>query len=171
MSAIQKLNVNETLLDAVVEGTLSGLEMTGIKPNPVGATRFFSATCPYSIIVGFSGESSGTMTINMGEKALLLLSGRLLDMEFTECTEEALDAVMELGNMTGGCIKDRLRDSEFSLDYLSLPSLVLGASHNLYYSRGINSITVTFELTEIPMMFLEDRVFSVTVSLLRSIAQ
>ena len=167
---MKKLQVNQTLLNAVIDGTHIGLEMTGATPTPVGANRFFNATHKYSVIIGFSGESSGTLTLNLGERALLLLTGRLLETEFKEANEEVFDAIMELGNMVGGSIKEKLLDTEFGQSALSLPSLVLGASYNLYYSRGINTVTVTFELEDIPVMYYEDRFFSVTVSLLRASA-
>lgn len=166
---MKKLQVNETLMDAVIEGTLAGLTMTMLEPEPVGASRFFNASRIFSVIVGFSGESSGMMTINLGERALRLMAGRLLDQPEVKCDEESFDAMMELGNMVAGSIKDRLKDSqEFRLEHLSLPSLVQGASYNLYYSRGIHTVSVTFELVEVPAIYYTDRFFTVTVSLLRA---
>ena len=53
---------------------------------------------------------------------------------------------------------------------ISVPSLVLGANYNVYYTRGIETVSVEFELEEIPVMFQRDRFFSVTVSLMRQIA-
>ncbi len=164
---MSKLQINETLMDAVIHGTVEGLKMTGVSPPPVGVTRFFNAPRPYSIIVGLVGKDSGSMTFNLGKRGMLYLVGKFLGETVEEVDDDSFDSVMELGNMVAGCIKDFLLGKEYEVAEISLPSLVLGASYGFYYARGIQTVSVEFELEEISVAYTEDRFFSTTISLLR----
>ncbi len=90
-----------------------------------------------------------------------------LGEEFPEATDDTLDAAMELGNMVAGCMKERLYGSKFEVANISLPSVVIGAKYDFYYSRGIQTVSVEFELEELPALWTEDRFLSTTISLLR----
>jgi CheY-specific phosphatase CheX len=162
-----QLQVDSKLVEAVMHGTINGLSMTGVVPVPVGASRLFQARHSMAVIVGLSGRGSGNMTINLSESGLRYLAGRLMGEEVAELDEDTIDAVMELGNMTAGCIKEQLTNTEFEVSAISLPSLIIGQSYNVMYARGLHTASVEFELTEFPVTMMSDRLFSVTVSLLR----
>lgn len=162
-----KLLVEENMLEAIIGGTVSGLAMTGVEVLPVGASRFFTARHSLAVLVGLVGDNSGTMTFNLSEQGMLFLAGRLLDEEQTEVNEENIDAVMELGNMIGGEIKNLLHNTEYQVDKISLPSLVAGQSYTVMYARGIFTVSVEFEITDLPVVRMEDRFFSTSVSLLQ----
>ena len=164
---ISKLDVDETLLDATIHSTIEGLSMTGVVPSPVGVTRFFQAPRPYSVILGMVGHNSGTATLNFGERGMLYLASKFLGEEFTEVNDDVLDAAMELGNMVAGCMKGVLRGTRFEVANISLPSLVIGAKYDFYYSRGIRTVSVEFELEDLPALWTKDRYLSTTISLLR----
>lgn len=161
------LKINETLLTAIIEGTADGLSMSGIKPEPIGASRFFGASRGISVIVSLIGESNGSLTLNISSRAAAFLAGRLLDEDQTELTDDSLDGICEIGNMIGGSIKNLLQGSEFTFDALSCPALIIGANYDLYHYRGMLTASVEFEIEEIPMVSLTDRFFSVSVSLMR----
>ena len=74
---------------------------------------------------------------------------------------------MEIGNMIAGCAKDRLNERGCEVQAISVPSLILGASYDVYYARGIRTVSVQFEIDAIPVAYHRDRIFSTTVSLLR----
>ena len=165
------LILDQSLLDAIIRGTHDGLSMTSLAPPAVGASKIFTATNSIAVIVGLVGRCNGTMTLTMSERAMLLMAGRLMCEEQTEVSEDSFDAIMEVGNMIAGCLKETLSDStEFSITNISVPSLILGASYNVYYTRGVNTASVTFELEEVPYTFQADRFFSTTVSLMRQVA-
>jgi chemotaxis protein CheX len=164
-----KLQVDEELLSAVLYGTERGLEMTGICPSAVGATKLFTANRSIAVIVGLVGRSNGTVTLNLSERAMLYLTGKLLGEDQVEVSEDNFDAIMEIGNMIAGSIKDVLSGSTYEISAMSVPSLILGASYNVYYTRGIATVCVDFELEEIPVAYHRDRIFSTTVSLMRRI--
>jgi CheY-specific phosphatase CheX len=159
------LNIDGTLLEATIDGTLQGLEMTGIQPAPVGATRFFSTRQPIAVMVGLVGKASGNVTINLSERAMLKLAGALMGEEPATPTEDTFDGIMEIGNIVAGGIKEKLLGSDYEVERISVPSLVLGASYEVHYTRGINIVSVEFELEEIPLVYHRDRFFSSTISL------
>ena len=164
------LAIDNTILKCITEGTIEGLTMTGIEPPPVGASKFFTANRSISVMVGLVGKSNGTLMVNMSENGMLHMASKLLMEDQTEVTEDNFDAICEVGNMIAGCVKERLSKTQYEVTNISVPSLILGANYNVFYSRGIQTVSVEFELEEIPVAFHRDRFFSVTVSLLRQIA-
>lgn len=164
------LSIDQTLMRCVIEGTQTGLSMTGVNPPPVGASRFYSTPREISVLVGLVGDDNGTMTVNLSERALLYLTGKLLMEEQTEITEDNFDAICEIGNMIAGSTKEALAETEYNVENISVPSLVLGASYDVFYTRGITSCSVEFELEDIPVTFQEDRFFTSCISLMRQLA-
>ena len=164
------LKVDPTLLDAVIKGTHVGLQMTGITPPPVGASCFFDSRRTVSIMVGVVGQNNGSCTVNVSEKAMLWLAGKLLFEEQTEVNEESIDAIMEVGNMVAGAIKEELVGTQFEAANISVPSMIWGASYNVVYTRGMSTVTVEFELEDMPLSMLGDRFFTVTLALMKRVA-
>lgn len=166
-----KLNIDQTLLSTAIQGTIHGLQMTGVEPIPVGASRISRARHGLSVIVGLVGKNSGSMQLNLSEPAMLYLAGQLIDEVQTEVDEENIDAIMEVGNMVGGSIKEFLLDTEYGIDQISLPSMIAGQSYSVMYARGILTASVEFEIAEMPVTSFSDRYFSTTISLLEGSGQ
>lgn len=161
------LQVDSTLLSAVITGTLGGLSMTGVDVVPVGASRFSASRHSLAVMVGLVGRSSGSVTMNMSEVGMLHLASQLMGEETKTLDEESIDAAMELGNMTAGCIKEALLGTSFDVNAISLPSLIIGSHYSVLFARGITTVSVEFELGGFPVTQSNDRLFSTTISLLR----
>ncbi|MCC6408900.1 MAG: chemotaxis protein CheX [Planctomycetes bacterium] len=161
------LLIDDVLLRACVEGTTEGLSMTGIVPPPVGASRLFQATRPISVIVGLVGKNNGSMTLNLSERGMIYMVGKLVGEEPKELDESCFDAISEIGNMVAGRVKDLLAGTSYEMEHISVPSMVLGANYNVYYTRGMSTVSVEFELEDIPVMHHKDRFFSTSISLLQ----
>ena len=155
------------LIDVIIQSTGKGLEMAEVSPVPVGASRLATARHGLSVIVGLVGKSSGSVTINLAEAAMLRLTGGMLGEPQLELNDDNIDAMMEIGNIVAGAAKDVLATSEFAVREISLPSLVLGQSYSMVYARGINTVSVEFELPGMPASRLYERYFSTTISLMR----
>ena len=164
------LKVDPTLLESVIKGTTVGLQMTGIVPPPVGASCFFDSRRTVSIMVGVVGQNNGNVTLNLSERAMLWLAGKLLFEEQTEVNEESIDAIMEVGNMVAGAVKEELVGTPFEAENISVPSMIWGAAYSVVYTRGMDTASVEFELEEMPLSMMGDRFFSVTVALMRRVA-
>lgn len=161
------LQVDPVLLDVIIQGTAAGLQMTEVIPNPVGASRLATARHGMTVIVGLVGKSSGSVMMNFAEAGVFHLAGQMLGEPQTELSEDNIDAVMEIGNIVAGSIKDHLLGTDMEVREISLPSLVLGASYSMVYARGITTVSVEFEIPGIPASKLYDRYFSTTISLMR----
>lgn len=99
---MKQLKIDQTLLKCVLDGTIHGLAMTGIEPEPVGASRLFTGKREYSVLVSFYNERNGSMTLNFSEHTIAYLTSRLMFKEVDKITEEAFDAICEIGNMIAG---------------------------------------------------------------------
>ncbi len=169
-AAAQALSINSALLQSVILGTTQGLEMTTVVPEPVGASRLNQTKHEISVMVGLVGTSNGTLTVNMSERAMLYLAGKLLFEDQEELDEENVDAICEIGNMIAGCTKEALIGSEYEVANISVPSMIFGANFNVHFTRGIDSCTVEFEIPGLPFAFYNDRIITTTISLLRRVA-
>ncbi len=161
------LQIHPLLLDRVIHGTKTGLEMTGVDPLAIGASKFLKTPHKISVLVGLLGDYTGTLIFNLSERAALLLAGRLLGEDQTEFNEDTLDGIAEIGNIIAGGVKSLADGTEFAFANLSCPTVVMGASYDLYYSRGFTNVSVDFELTEISVVHQRDRLFTVSVSLMK----
>ncbi len=45
--------------------------------------------------------------------------------------------------------------------------MVVGVNYNLYYTRGITTAAVEFEIKELPALHMKDKFFTAAVSLMR----
>lgn len=159
--------VDPVLLAAAVQGTHVGLSMTHTKLVPVGTSRLSTARHAVSVVVGLVGAHSGNVALNMSESAALHLASSLMGTSIAQFDEDCLDAIMELGNMVAGGIKTALAATPYAMQNISLPSLVLGQGYSMAYSRGIRTVSVEFELIEMPFSLMNARFISSTLSLLR----
>jgi CheY-specific phosphatase CheX len=96
---------------------------------------------------------------------MLKLSSALIGEEVAQPNDDTFDAIMEIGNIVAGGIKEKLYGSDYEVERISVPSLVLGASYEVHYTRGLQIVSVEFELEAIPIVYHRDRFFSSTLSL------
>ncbi len=161
------IEINTTVLEALVKATKIGLQMTGVNPEAVGCSKFPSSKHGISVLVGLMGDWTGTLTMNMSEEVAFLLTEGLLGEKPDGFTEEILDAVGEVGNMISRSFKDALEPTEISLNGISCPAIVMGPSYEFYYASGFLTVSVEFEVDEISVTKMASRYFTVSVSLMK----
>lgn len=161
------IDVDRLLVDRLIRATQIGFEMAGIAPRPVGASRFLHTGRRITALIGLLGENSGTLSLNLSERAARLFAGRLLCEDQAELTQETLDGVGEIANMIAGAGKELLAGSEHAIANITCPTVVIGSSYDLYYSKGFTTVSVDFEVADIPVVQMGDRVFSAGISLVR----
>lgn len=161
------LGVDPVLLEAIIIGTRGGLEMADIIPAPIGASRHNNSRHAITVLVGLIGHHSGALALNVSDSMMKHMASQLLGEAISHLSEAAIDAILEVGNMIAGGIKGHLEGSGYTLSHISLPSLVVGQSYSMVYARGIQSVTVEFEVPGLPFDPLNEQFFSTTVSLLR----
>ncbi len=161
------IEVNPLLLSRVLQGVNVGLQMTGVKPKAVGAMRTPNATHQLSVLIGLMGDWTGTLAFNLSHRAAILFTGALLGEEQDEFSEDCLDAIGEVANMIAGAFKDGLEGSEMEFANISCPTIVMGASYDFYHATGFTQACALFEIDEIPLTAAGERVFSVSVSMMK----
>lgn len=164
------LEIDPVLLEAVIRGTREGLEMTGLTPPPIGASRYCCASRSISVVVGLVGRSNGTVTLTLTEKGMLHIAGHLLGEEKTAIDEMTFDAIGEVGNMIAGRIKDVLIGTDYESENISVPSVIMGENYAVHYTRGMHTVSVDFELNSMPFRNIRERFFTTSLSLLRRVS-
>jgi len=167
-ATLPALSIHPLLLDRVIQGTHTGLMMTGIQPEAVGASKFPNSGHNLSVIVGLMGDHAGSITLNLSQRAALVFTGAMLAEEKLEFDEETLDAIGEIGNMIAGAVKESLADTDLSFSSISCPTIVMGQSYDFHLASGYTTVGVTFELSEIPVVHMKDRLFSVSISIMKA---
>ena len=161
------LTIDEVLLDCVIKGTNEGLEMAEVAPEAIGASKFNTVNKEISVIVGLHGEKrNGNMALNLSETTAIHLAGKLIGEQISRLDDDAIDALCEIGNMIAGRFKDLLMGTNHEFHTISLPAVIFGANYTMYYTKNITSISVMFELQEIPIELMGDKFFNVSIALL-----
>ena len=161
------LAIDDKLAAVVIKATREGLTMAGLKPVPVGVGKYTQCRDAVSAIIGFVGQTSGSMLINTSEACACFLSSRMLGETLTTLDNQALDGLCEIANIIAGQIKAVLSYTEHRFDRISTPSVIVGQNYTVTHYRGMTSLTVEFELPEMPIQPGRHPVFSVNICLMR----
>lgn len=94
-------------------------------------------------IIGLAGEVKGLLAIHLPNKAALDITTAFLGMDVEEIDEDVCDAVGELANMLGGCIKTIL-DPSGSKVQISMPSAIHGEEYAVDCLTNADSVAVPF---------------------------
>lgn len=163
-----QIELDDTLLDALIRSTNAGLQMAGVTPKAVGCSRMPARTQEIAVVIGLVGRRNGTVTLHVSRRAALYLASRFTEAEIGELDEEAFDAVGEITNIVAGRLKAELGGEEYGITNISCPSIIVGGDYQVYQFRGFKTASVEFELDELPAIFFKDRLFCTTVSLSQS---
>lgn len=161
------LQVDEHLVSVIVKSARDGLMMAGLKPVPVGISKFLQCRGNVSAIIGFVGTMSGSMFINTSENTACFMAGRMLGETLESLDTQALDGLSEIANIIAGQTKAALSTTEYKFDRISVPSVIVGDNYSISHYRGMTSVSVDFELLEIPIKPGDTATFSVNMSLMK----
>jgi chemotaxis protein CheX len=90
-------------------------------------------------VIGLSGKIQGTMVISVTRKMALSMAHLLLQQEYTQITEDVIDAMGEITNIIGGGAKADM--AEYALS-LSLPTVIIGQNHVVTFSSSAQTVLV-----------------------------
>ncbi len=98
---------------------------------------------PYDIsgIIGLSGEAKGMVSLCFSRPVALAMMEKFVGEKYNDINEDVKDGVGELANIMSGNAKKSL--TAFKID-ISLPTIVMGASHNVEEAKDIVAIIVPF---------------------------
>jgi chemotaxis protein CheX len=169
ITPIQGLNVNPQLANAIIQSVDNTFKMCDLVTRVVGVTRV-PTQLPNALItgmIGMGGKSTGFLTFTVPERAALLSVSGLLQDEFAAINSQVIDGLGEITNIIAGGFKTRLSNSSWMISTITVPSVIIGANYNIAYTKGIEFVSVTFEIDDPETLSVNDRLIMVTASLIQ----
>ncbi len=167
MSAQSLIQVDDQLVNVLVKCTKDGLMMAGLKPTPIGISKLLRSKGNVSSIIGFVGPFSGSMIITTSDQTACFMAGRMLGETLNVLDNQTLDGLCEIANIIAGQAKAALSTTDYRFDRISVPSVIVGDSYSISHYRGMTSVSVEFELPEMPIKPGEMGTFAVNISLMK----
>ncbi len=95
-----------------------------------------------SAMIGVTGKAAGTIVLSLSRHAALEILNRLVGVQADDINREVCDAVGELTNMIAGQAKFRMEHLDARL---SIPNIVSGVNHTVYYPSSVQPICILFD--------------------------
>jgi len=139
-------------VDAVVN-VLGTMAMVEVKPGKPYVKKDHTARGDVSGVIGFSspnGKSKGTMSVTFTEQSALGIIGNMLGEQYSEVSQDIIDAVGELTNMICGQARKGLADIGMPFEG-AIPSVVTGKNHSISHvsSSAVLAIPFTTQFGEL----------------------
>ena len=119
------------LINPFINATLKVLETMAFVKAKAGKPflkKDNTARGDVSGIIGFTGETSGTVSVSFNESCILKIVSSMFGEEITEMNSEIADAVGEITNMISGQARQGLEGIGRSFQ-AAIPSVVTGKDH------------------------------------------
>jgi chemotaxis protein CheX len=168
-TTIKGFSTNATITNALIQSVEACFSMCELKVRVVGVTKI-PMNIPSGVItgmIGVHGKCSGFITLEMTERASTLAVSGLLQDEFRTINNQVIDGVGELTNIIAGGIKSKMYNSEWTVSTITIPSVILSNNYNISYSKGIEFVSITFEIDDPETHSIQNRIFMVTASLMQ----
>ncbi|MGL4594453.1 MAG: chemotaxis protein CheX [Thermoguttaceae bacterium] len=170
MLSISGLSINTIIVDSIVQSVFSCLKMcnrsvrvTGISKIPIQLQ-----SAPVTGMIGANGKCTGFISVTMPTHVAKETVSGLTMEECKEINAQVIDGIGEITNIIAGGIKSRLYDTSWSINSITVPSVILGNNYHISYSKGIEYYGITFELDDPNTISIHDRVFVVDTALIIS---
>ena len=95
-------------------------------------------------IIGFTGETNGTVSVSFNESCILKIVSSMFGEEITEMNSEITDAVGEITNMISGQARLELEGIGRSF-HAAIPSVVTGKEHEIITNTKGPKIAIPFD--------------------------
>ena len=169
---IKGLSVNSLLVNALITAVENCLQMCDLKVRVVGVTKIpvQLPNAPITGLVGLSGKCTGFISLCMPERVATLAVSGLLMEEHKVIDAQVVDGVGEIANVIAGGLKTKLFNTPWMVNTITIPSVILGDSYNISYTKGIDYCGVTFEVDDPDTLTIHGRVFMVNTSLIQTVS-
>ena len=166
---LKSFTLNTTIVNSIILSVENCFSMCEIPIKVVGLSKIPVCTPEGRVtgMIGMSGKCTGFMTLTLPERVATLAVSGLLQDEFPKINPQVIDGVGELTNIICGGIKTRLYNTTWMIGTITIPSVILGSNYHISYSKGIEFDAVSFEIDDPESLSMQDRVFTVTTSLMQ----
>ena len=170
ISEIKGFSLNSLIINSLVTSVENCLQSCDLKIRVVGVTKI-PVQLPEAHItglIGLSGKCTGFIAISMPERVATLAVSGLLMEEYKAINAQVIDGVGEITNMIAGGLKTRLYNTPWTVNTITIPSVILSERYDISYSKGIEYCGVTFEVDDPDTLTIHGRVFMVNASLIQT---
>ena len=167
---IKGLTLNSLIVNSLIVSVENCLQMCELEVRVVGITKIpvQLPNAPITGLIGLSGKCSGFISLSMSERVATLAVSRLSMEDCTTINAQVVDGVGEITNIVAGGLKTKLFNTPWTVNSITIPSVILGDSYNISYSKGIEYCGVTFEVDDPDTINIHSRVFMVNTSLIQT---
>ena len=169
-SEVKGLLLNSLIVNSIITSVENCVQMCDLKIRVVGVTKIpvQLPEAPITGLIGLSGKCTGFISISLPERVATLAVSGLLMEEHKAINAQVIDGVGEITNVIAGGIKTKLYNTPWMVNTITIPSVILGSSYNISYSKGIEYCGVTFEVDDPDTLTIHGRVFMVNASLIQT---
>lgn len=142
-------NVNTNFIIPFIESTHSTFELMmnrKVKRKDVYIKKNFVMFGDISGVVGVSGKICGTSSVSLPADFAIEIIGDLMGEEIEGGIADTViqDGVGEIINMISGGAKTALGSTDYKMEF-TLPTIISGRGHELYYRGDATVISMIFE--------------------------
>jgi chemotaxis protein CheX len=169
-SDVKGLSLNSLIINSMIISVENCLQMCELEVRVVGVTKIpvQLPKAPITGLIGLSGKCTGFVSISMPESVATLAVSRLSMEEYKTINAQVVDGIGEITNIIAGGLKTKLFNTAWTVNNITIPSVILGDNYNISYSKGIEYCGVTFEVDAPDIITIHDRVFMVNSSLIQT---
>jgi chemotaxis protein CheX len=170
VSEIKGLTLNSLVVNSVIASVENCLLMCELSVRVVGVTKIpvQLPRTPITGLIGLSGKCTGFISVSMPERVATLTVSKMSMEECTAINAQVVDGIGEITNIIAGGLKTKLFNTAWTVNNITIPSVILGDNYNISYSKGIEYCGVTFEVDAPDTITIHDRVFMVNTSLMQT---
>jgi chemotaxis protein CheX len=121
------------LINPFINATMNVLETMAFTKTQAGQPylkKDDAAHGDVSGVIGFTGETNGTVSVTFDESCILKIVSNMFGEEMKEINNEITDAVGEITNMISGQARKELEEIG-KLFHAAIPSVISGKNHKL----------------------------------------
>jgi len=170
IAEVKGLSLNSLIVNSLITSVENCLQMCDLKVRVAGVTKIpvQLPSAPVTGLIGLSGKCTGFISVSMPERVATLAVSGLLMEEHKTINAQVVDGVGEITNVIAGGLKTRLYNTPWTVNNITIPSVILGENYNISYSKGIEYCGVTFEVDDPDTLTIHGRVFMVNTSLIQT---
>ena len=135
------------MINPFINATLNVLETMAFTKSEAGKPYLKKedvAQGDVSGVIGFTGETNGTVAVTFDEGCILKIVTNMFGEEMTELNDEITDAVGELTNMISGQARKELEEIG-KIFHGAIPTVVTGKNHKLESMTKGPKIAIPFK--------------------------
>lgn len=124
------LDIFESAITSATKDVMTMMAATEVTAQPSIELKDAKALGHVSVTIGFSGPTvKGVMVLHYNQAIAFKLVSGMMGMEFSEISEDVLDALGEITNMICGNVKTNVVNAGVPEFNISVPTIIVGQNY------------------------------------------